>query len=225
MKAIKPNQIYSWDITYLPTLVRGNYFYLYLVLDIFSRKIVGWQVYDRESAEHASDLLKEVCFREGIAKGQVVLHSDNGKPMKGSAMIATLQKLGVIPSFSRPSVSDDNPYSEALFRTVKYVPFYPDKPFESLSEARKRVDYFVKWYNKTHLHSAIGFGTPDSRHKEVGEAILEFRKEVYQKAKKLNPGRWSKQIRSWKKVAEVLLNPEKCTEGRVITVSYGDINQ
>ena len=210
LKATKPNQIYSWDITYLPTLLRGNYFYLYLILDIFSRKIVGWQVYDRESAEYASDLLEETCLKEKIPKGQVTLHSDNGKPMKGSTMIATLQRLGVIPSFSRPSVSDDNPYSEALFRTVKYVPFYPDKPFASLSEARKWVEKFVKWYNERHLHSAIGFVTPSDRHAGQDEAILNHRKEVYQQAKERNPKRWSRGIRNWKKVTEVLLNPERC---------------
>jgi transposase InsO family protein len=210
LKAVKQNQIYSWDITYLPTLVRGKYFYLYLILDVFSRKIVGWQVYDRESAEYASDLLKEVCFKEGILKGQVTLHSDNGKPMKGSTMIATLQKLGVIPSFSRPSVSDDNPYSEALFRTVKYASFYPERPFESLLEARKWVDVFVKWYNEEHLHSSIKFVTPSSRHKGEDLDILANRKEVYQKAKEINPKRWSREIRNWERVTEVLLNPERC---------------
>jgi transposase InsO family protein len=210
LKATKPNQLYSWDITYLPTLTRGSYFYLYLILDVFSRKIVGWQVYDRESAEYASDLLKETCSREKISKGQVTLHSDNGKPMKGATMIATLQRLGVIPSFSRPSVSDDNPYSEALFRTVKYVPFYPDKPFSCLSEARKWMDDFVKWYNERHLHSAIGFVTPSARHKGEDGDILERRKEVYQQAKKRIPKRWSRGIRNWKKVTEVLLNPERC---------------
>jgi transposase InsO family protein len=210
LKAVKPNQLYSWDITYLPTLIKGNYFYLYLILDVFSRKIVGWQVYDRESAEYASDLLKETCSREKISQGQVTLHSDNGKPMKGASMIATLQQLGVIPSFSRPSVSDDNPYSEALFKTVKYVPFYPDKPFASLSEARRWVDDFVHWYNEKHLHSAIGFATPSARHNGEDEGILERRQEVYQQAKKRSPKRWSRGERNWKKITEVFLNPEKC---------------
>lgn len=210
LRAVKPNQIYSWDITYLPTLIRGSYFYLYLILDVFSRKIVGWQVYDRESSEYASDLLRETCYREKITKGQVILHSDNGKPMKGATMIATLQNLGVIPSFSRPSVSDDNPYSEALFRTVKYVPFYPDKPFASLSEARGWMNGFAKWYNDRHLHSAIGFVTPSARHNGEDEAILSGRKAVYLQAKELAPQRWSRGIRNWKKVTEVLLNPERC---------------
>jgi putative transposase len=179
-------------------------------LDVFSRKIVGWQVYDRESAEYASDLLKETCSREKISQGQVTLHSDNGKPMKGASMIATLQQLGVIPSFSRPSVSDDNPYSEALFKTVKYVPFYPDKPFASLSEARRWVDDIVHWYNEKHLHSAIGFVTPSARHNGEDEGILERRQEVYQQAKKRSPKRWFRGTRNWKKITEVFLNPEKC---------------
>jgi transposase len=118
--ATAPNQIYSWDITYLPTSVKGIFLYLYLVMDIYSRKIVGWQVYENESSAQAADLMTDICQREGIHANQVTLHSDNGSPMKGATMLATLQQLGVIPSFSRPSVSNDNPYSESLFRTLKY---------------------------------------------------------------------------------------------------------
>ncbi|MBF0220402.1 MAG: transposase, partial [Gammaproteobacteria bacterium] len=114
--ATKPNQLYSWDITYLPTVVKGLFFYLYLVMDIYSRKIVGWQVYNDESSALAADLMKEICQREKIPRDQVTLHSDNGSPMKGATMLATLQALGVTPSFSRPSVSNDNPYSESLLR-------------------------------------------------------------------------------------------------------------
>ena len=115
--ATAPNQLFSWDITYLPTPVLGIYFYLYLFLDIFSRKIVGWQVYEVESSELASEVMRDICVRENIAPNQVVLHSDNGSPMKGATMLATLQTLGVMPSFSRPAVSNDNPFSESLFKT------------------------------------------------------------------------------------------------------------
>lgn len=120
LSARAPNEIYSWDITYLPAAVKGQFHYLYLCLDLFSRKTVGWRVYDTEESERASDLMRDICLREDINPGQVVLHSDNGGPMKGATMLATLRELGVAPSFSRPAVSDDNPYSESLFRTLKY---------------------------------------------------------------------------------------------------------
>jgi len=155
--ATRPNQIFSWDISYLPTQVRGIFLYLYLVMDVFSRKIVGWQVYEDESSAQAADLMMDICAREGIKRNQVTLHSDNGSPMKGATMLATLQQLGVIPSFSRPSVSNDNPYSESLFRTLKYRPEYPEKPFTDLADARNWIQGFVDWYNEEHLHSAIKF--------------------------------------------------------------------
>lgn len=153
--ATAPKQLFSWDITYLPTPVKGLYFYLYLFMDIFSRKIVGWQIYDAESSEMASEVMRDICIREAIAPNQVVLHSDNGSPMKGATMLATLQALGVAPSFSRPAVSNDNPYSESLFKTLKYRPAYPRQAFESLLAARQWVGTFVQWYNDEHRHSAI----------------------------------------------------------------------
>jgi transposase InsO family protein len=206
--ATEPNQIYSWDITYLPTTVKGIFLYLYLVMDIYSRKIVGWQVYKSESSAQAADLMTDICQREGIQPNQVTLHSDNGSPMKGATMLATLQQLGVIPSFSRPSVSNDNPYSESLFRTLKYRPEYPEQPFSTLTAARDWVDIFAGWYNKEHLHSAIKFITPEQRHAGKDEEILGLRKEVYQQARLKNPNRWSGEIRNWDKVEEVYLNPE-----------------
>jgi putative transposase len=171
LTATGPNQIYTWDITYLPTAVRGVYFYLYLVLDIYSRKIVGWQVHAEERSVLAADLMTDICQREGVKRHQVTLHSDNGSPMKGATMLATLQQLGIIPSFSRPSVSNDNPYSESLFRTLKYRPAYPDQPFLDLQAARLWVQEFVDWYNLEHRHSGIKFVTPVQRH--TGEARLE----------------------------------------------------
>lgn len=207
--ATGPNQVYSWDITYLLSKVRGQFFYLYLFMDVYSRKIVGYQVYDRESSEYAADVLEAICIEEVIDKDQVILHSDNGSPMKGATMLATLQKLGVIPSFSRPGVSNDNPYSEALFRTLKYTPMYPSKPFESLRQAREWVNQFVKWYNNKHFHSGIKFVTPEQRHQGLDEEILKQRSEVYAKAKAEKPHRWSGEIRNWRKDYEVLLNPEK----------------
>jgi transposase InsO family protein len=208
LKAIGPNQIYSWDITYLPSQLRGVFFYCYLVLDIFSRKIVGWHVDESERSEQAALLLQEIAQREGLAPGQVVLHSDNGGPMKGVTMLAMLQQLGVMPSFSRPGVSDDNPYSEALFRTVKYVPTYPGC-FESVQHARTYMETFTHWYNHTHYHSGINFVTPASRHDGDDRQVLAQRKEVYAQAKARHPERWSGNTRNWERVETVLLNPEK----------------
>ena len=141
------NQVWSWDITYLPSTIKGQFVRLYRVLDVFSRLIVGWEVHWEESAENASTLIGKACLGQNISPDQLALHSDNGSPMKGATMLATLQKLGVVPSFSRPSVSDDNPYSEALFRTLKYTPAYPSKRFEDLEQARGWVQAFVTWYN------------------------------------------------------------------------------
>jgi len=207
--ATKPNEIYSWDITYLPTQVKGLFLYLYLVMDVYSRKIVGWQVYGDELSALAADLMIDICRSENIQRNQVTLHSDNGSPMKGATMLATLQELGVVPSFSRPSVSNDNPYSESLFRTLKYRPEYPEKPFANLSDARSWVSGFVAWYNHEHLHSSLKFVSPVSRHMGEDKEILDSRKLVYQNAKAKNPERWSGGIRNWSHIKEVYLNPEK----------------
>ena len=158
--ATQPNQLYSWDITYLPTLIRGLYFYLYVFVDVFSRKIVAAQVFAEENSAHASGLLRDLCQREKIALGQIVLHSDNGSPMKGSTMLATMITLGVMASLSRPAVSNDNPYSESLFKTLKYRPEYPMHPFTDIAAARSWVTTLVQWYNHEHRHSAIRFVTP-----------------------------------------------------------------
>ena len=215
LTATGPNQVYTWDITYLPTQIKGIFLYLYLVMDIYSRKIVGWQVHDEESSTLASDLMTDICQRENIKPEQVTLHSDNGSPMKGATMLATLQELGIMPSFSRPSVSNDNPYSESLFRTLKYRPEYPEKPFSDLLSARLWVQGFVNWYNLEHLHSAIQFVTPAQRHSGEDIEILAKRKQVYEQAKLEKPERWSGEIRNWKPVAEVYLNPEKQEQGLV----------
>ena len=211
LTASGPNQIYSWDITYLPTRVRGIFLYLYLVMDIYSRKVVGWQVYEAESSALAADLMSDICHREDVQRQQVTLHSDNGSPMKGATLRATLDALGVIPSFSRPSVSNDNPYSESLFRTLKYRPEYPEEVFANLHGARTWVRWFVGWYNNQHLHSAIQFVTPAQRHAGHDEDILARREQVYRDAKARHPQRWSGDIRNWKPVGDVHLNPANDT--------------
>lgn len=205
--ATGPNQIYSWDITYLPTTIRGVYLYLYLFLDIYSRKIVGWQVYDQEASELGAEVISDICSREKVQPQQVVLHSDNGSPMKGATMLATLQKLGVIPSLSRPAVSNDNAFSESLFKTMKYRSEYPSRPFSDLRSARSWVGKFVHWYNEEHRHSATQFVTPSQRHAGEDVAILAARHVLYIAAKARNPRRWSRATRHWEPAGPVYLNP------------------
>ena len=204
--ATSPNELYSWDITYLMSTVRGQYFYLYLFLDVFSRKIVGAEVHAHESAETSSKLLAKICKVEGVEKGRLTLHADNGGPMKGATILLTMQWLGVMPSFSRPSVSNDNPYSEANFRTLKFCPMYPKKPFESIEAAQAWVEKFVIWYNTVHLHSGIRFVTPESRHNGQAAELLQNREAVYAKAKTTNPSRWSGRTRNWSRIDHVKLN-------------------
>ncbi len=210
--ATSSNQVWSWDITYLPSPVRGAFYYLYLVVDIYSRKIVAAAVHAEESGALGAELVESAIAAEGADAKKLVLHSDNGAPMKASTMLTTLQRLGVIPSFSRPSVSDDNPFAEALFRTLKYRPGYPRKPFESLAAASAWVAAFVRWYNDEHLHSGIRYVTPSDRHAGRDVAILAQRHDVYRAARRRNPRRWSGSTRTWSPVGPVYLNPEKVTE-------------
>ena len=201
--ATEPNRLWSWDITWLPTAVKGLYFYWYMVLDVYSRKIVGHEVHVAESAELAALLMRKASLAERLAGRQVVLHSDNGSAMKGATMLATLEKLGVVPSFSRPRVSNDNPFAESLFRTCKYRPNYPRKPFESVDDARTWTQQFVQWYNHQHKHSGLKFVTPVQRHGGQADAILRRREQVYEAAKQRYPERWSGATRNWKLQDEV----------------------
>ena len=207
--AAGPNQVWSWDITYLKSPVRGLYYYLYMVVDIWSRSIVGWAVHEKESCEFATALILEAFLREGVDTEPLVLHSDNAGPMKGATLLATLQNLGIVPSFSRPRVCDDNPYSEALFRTLKYRPEYPGEAFSSLEAAGQWVEWFVGWYNHEHRHSGIRFVTPAQRHSGQEHQILCHRRQVYEEARRKNPNRWSGETRNWDPIAEVILNPSK----------------
>jgi len=217
--ATGPCQVWSWDITYLKSPILGQFFYLYMIMDVWSRKILASTVFLKESNDYSARLFLKACFRLGINPEGLVLHSDNGGPMKGATMLATLQRLGVVPSFSRPQVSDDNPYSEALFRTMKYRPGYPSRPFSSLAAAQTWVDGFVDWYNTEHLHSGIRFVTPDDRHFGREIAILANRRDIYEKARQQNPNRWSKNIRNWEPVETVYLNPEPTAEVTLLAAS------
>jgi len=206
--ATGPNRIWSWDITYLPSQVRGSFFRLYVVVDVWSRMIVGWALHETESAEYAALLIERAARAGGVPRNQLTLHADNGSPMKGQTMLAMLQWLGIAASFSRPTVKDDNPYSESLFRTLKYRPQYPRGRFASIASARAWVDRFVRWYNHEHLHSAIRFVTPGDRHAGRDAAILKKRRRVYRAARRRHPERWSREIRDWTPVHKVHLNPE-----------------
>jgi len=206
-----PNEVWTWDISYLPSTVTGRFFYLYMVEDLYSRYSVAWEVPESESGEHAADLLEKAIWREQVHGKKPVLHSDNGSPMKSLTLRAKLESLGVTTSFSRPRVSDDNAYVEAFFRTLKYAPAWPVQGFATLEDARAWMHQFMHWYNHEHQHSKIRFVTPAQRHRGQDKAILANRAEVYADAKARHPERWSKDIRNWKPVGAVALNPDKAT--------------
>lgn len=207
--ATGPNQLLCWDITYLPAAVRGTFFYLYVFLDVWSRKIVGWGVNDEECEHFAAELLSATADDLGVDTEGIVLHSDNGSPMKGSTMLAMMTSLGIVSSFSRPRVSDDNPFIEALFRTLKYRPDHPTSRFQSLEAAVAAMEAFVRWYNHEHLHSAIGFVTPHARHVGADLPILAHRRLVYEQARAKRPDRWTGNTRAWARPDVVHLNPER----------------
>lgn len=199
-----------WDITFLPTCIRGVFLRLYMIVDVCSRLMVALEIHKDEKSEHASKLIDKACLKHGITRDQLALHSDNGSPMKGATMLATLKRLGVIPSFSRPSVSDDNPFSESLFRTLKYSPAYPSKPFAGIHQPRQWVHTFVNWYNNEHRHSGIKFVPPAQRHSGQDQIILQIRQAVYEAAKLARPDRWrNRSTRNWDRPQQVWLNPLK----------------
>ena len=188
--ATGPCQVFCWDITYLASTVRGQFYYLYMLEDVFSRKIVGHEVYEEESGEHAAKLLEQTLLREKCLHSGVVLHSDNGAPMKSQTLRVKANELGVTTSYSRPRVSNDNPFSESLSRTCKYRPDWPSAGFKNLDEARKWVLKFTRWYNYEHKHSQLRFVTPHQRHTGQDVQILAQRKELIEQAKAANPSRW-----------------------------------
>jgi len=198
------NQVWTWDISYLLTMSRGVFLYLYLILDIWDRSIVGWAVHDAESGDHAADLMREACIRQEVRPGELIAHQDNGSPMISSEFLAALSFWGR-PSYSRPGVSDDNPFSESQFRTLKYRPDYPER-FETIEDAIAWIKVYVEWYNTEHRHSKIGFVTPFERRCGKDVAILKNRRETYEKARSAHPERWSCGIRKWDRPETVTLN-------------------
>ena len=206
LKATGPNQVWSWDITWLKSDISGIFYYCYMIKDIWKKNIVGWEIHEYESVDIASDMFKRLKLKYKL-KG-VHLHSDNGNPMRGATMIITLHNLGVIPSFSRPRVSSDNPFIESLFSTMKYTAGYPGR-FKSLYHAREWMSEFVNWYNTKHRHSAIGYVTPEQRGTGVDIEIFKKRNEVVEKAREKHPERWVNNVRKWKNLDVVILNPDQ----------------
>lgn len=210
--ACGPNQVWCWDVTYLPSKVRGQFFYLYAVIDLFSRKLVAWEVHERESGEEAADLIERACWREQRRQQPLVLHADNGAAQTAYMLKAKLQALGITPSHSRPGVSDDNAHIEAWFRTCKYAPGYPPDGFITIEAARVWVLHFVTWYNGAHRHSALAYVTPEQRHCGAHQALLERRRAVYAAARQRHPLRWKRHTRAWDAPDQVWLNPPSTTD-------------
>ena len=204
--ATGPNEIWSWDITWLKTDVRGLFYYTYMIKDIWTKDIVGWAIHDREDDTLAASLFNSLQLKHKM-KG-IYLRSDNGNPMKGATMLMTLYNLGVIPSYSRPRVSNDNPFIESLFKTLKYTAGYPGK-FKSMEEARMWMANFVNWYNTEHRHSAIGYVTPMQRRSGVYKEIFDKRNNTLVAAREKNPERWGKKQKVWGCDDKVYLNPGK----------------
>jgi putative transposase len=206
-----PGEVWCWDVTFLPARIQGRWFYLYLILDLYSRKIIGFEVHDTDSAEHAAHLAGRTALAEGVhAKAaRPVLHGDNGATLKATTVLAMLYWLGIKPSYSRPRVSDDNAFAEALFRTAKYRPEFPLRGFADLDAARQWAARFVHWYNHEHRHSGIRYVTPGQRHAGQDRRVLTARHALYQDARERNPRRWSGSTRNWTPVTVVTLNPER----------------
>jgi putative transposase len=207
--ATAPGQVWCWDVTFLPPSIQGRWFYFYLILDLYSRKVVGFEVHETDSAEHAAHLAKRTALAEGVhaMAARPVLHGDNGASLKGTTVLAMLAWLGIAPSHSRPRVSDDNAFAEALFRTAKYRPEFPTKGFADLDAARSWARRFVHWYNHEHRHSGIRHVTPAQRHAGQDGPMLAARHALYQRARERHPRRWSGPTRNWTPIATVTLNP------------------
>jgi len=184
-----PNEVWSWDITKLRGPVKWTYFYLYVILDIFSRYVVGWMVAPKETATLAQKLIRESCKRQAIDPGQLTIHADRGSPMIAKTTAQLFVTLGISKSHSRPHVSDDNPYSESQFKTLKYCPGFPDR-FGSLQDSVAFCRSFFPWYNTEHRHSGIGMLTPEVVHYGLAKDVVESRRKVLHVAFEAHPERF-----------------------------------
>ncbi len=207
--ATGPNQLWSWDITKLLGPAKWSYYHLYAILDVYSRYVVGWLIAERESAALAQELISETCVRQGIQPGQLTIHADRGSSMTSKSVAFLMADLGVTKTHSRPHVSNDNPYSEAQFKTMKYQPDYPSH-FGSLEDARAWAQTFFNWYNYEHHHSGLALLTPDEVHYRRAEAVLKKRRDVLQTAYDKNPQRFVKGFPILEKLpTAVWINPPK----------------
>ncbi len=205
--ATGPNQLWSWDITKLKGPVKWTYFYLYVILDVFSRYVVGWMVASRESATLAKKLISETCAKQGIELGQLTLHADRGPSMKSKALALLLADLSITKTHSRPHVSNDNPFSEAQFKTLKYRPEFPER-FGSLEDSRAFCRPFFRWYNTEHRHSGIAFMRPEDVHYRRATQILETRSMTLDAAFEVHPKRFKGKRPSPRTLPEaVWINP------------------
>ena len=218
-RASAPNECWTWDISWLPGPVKGSFYYLYMVMDLFSRRVVAWEVHGQESGEHAAALIQRASLASGRGRKPTILHADNGSPMKAATLLEKLRDLHIQPSYSRPRVSDDNAQVEAFFRTLKYRPGYPSRGFTDLAAARQWVLQFVRWYNEEHRHSALRYVTPAQRHAGLDAQLLEQRKRLYERARQANPTRWSGNTRNWSRPAVMWLNPATDTEEEILKVA------
>jgi len=211
--ATHPNQLWSWDITKLRGPVTWTYYYLYVILDVYSRYVVGWMIAERESEELAQELIRATCVKQGIPPGELTLHADNGSAMIAKSVAQLLIDLDVVKSHSRPHVSDDNPYSEAQFRTLKYRPDYPER-FGCLVDARMWAQAFFAWYNQEHHHTGLGLLTPAVVHHGQAETVLHKRQQVLEAAYAVHPERFVKHVPVPAQLpAAVWINPPKPAAG------------
>lgn len=210
--ATGPNQVWSWDITKLLGPVKWTYYYLYVILDIYSRYVVGWMIATKETAALAQELVQQTCEKQDIQEDELTLHADRGAPMIAKSLAMLLGDLGVTKSHSRPHVSDDNPFSEAQFKTMKYRPDYP-KRFGSQVDARSWARYFFDWYNNEHYHNGIGLLTPADVHYGQANQKIQERQRVLQLAYQKNPNRFVKGVPKPPQLPEaVWINPPKPTQ-------------
>lgn len=206
--ATGPNQVWAWDITYLKSSIAGIYFFMYTIIDIWSKKIVGWHVDISESYLISEQLFQRVMKQHNLS--EVFLHSDNGNPMKAGTMLMTLYKLGIVPSYSRPRVSNDNAFIESFFKTLKYMKSYP-KCFNSIQDAQYWIVDFLAWYNDRHLHSSIGYVTPNQKHTGQANKIIADRNTVKRQAYMANKIRWSGPVAEIPNPQVIVLNPSLIT--------------
>lgn len=217
--ATAPNQVWSWDISKLLSFDRFVYYHLYVIIDIFSRYVVGWMIADRECQQLAKQLIHKSTLKHGIHAGQLTLHSDNGPSMTSHTVSQLLERIGVLKTHNRPYTSNDNPFSESHFKTMKYCPQFPER-FNSLEEAERFCQSFFKWYNDEHYHSGILFLKPKSVHfNEAGEVLMN-RHQVLMSNYEKNPARFNNQKPVLKKLKPVYINPPKIESGENINIAH-----